>query len=69
MTETRFSVQGMKCGGCVAKAREAVARLPGFEDAEFDLKTGTALVKGDVDPQAVLHALAKAGYPAALRAA
>src|SRR4030067_953552 len=30
ITETRFSVSGMKCGGCVARATEALAKLPGF---------------------------------------
>ena len=62
--ETHFSVRGMKCGGCVAKATEAVSKLPGYVSAEFDLKSGTAVVKGGVDPQAVVSALTKVGYPA-----
>ncbi len=36
--ETHYSVRGMKCGGCIAKATEAVSNLPGFVSAEFDLK-------------------------------
>jgi copper chaperone CopZ len=64
MVETHFSVKGMKCGGCIAKATEAVSVLPGFASAEFDLKNGSAVVKGSVDPQAVVNALTKAGYPA-----
>lgn len=65
--ETRYSVQGMKCGGCIAKATETLAKLPGYEGAEFDLKGGTAVVKGTVDAQAVIRALTNAGYPAAPR--
>ncbi len=65
--ETRYSVQGMKCGGCIAKATEALAKLPGYESAEFDLKSGTAAVKGAVDAQAVVRALTGAGYPASVR--
>lgn len=65
--ETRYSVQGMKCGGCIAKATEALAKLPGYEGAEFDLKSGTAVVKGAVDAQAVVQVLTNAGYPAGLR--
>lgn len=65
--ETRYSVQNMKCGGCVAKATEALAKLPGYESAEFDLKNGTAVVKGAVDAQAVVRALTGAGYPATPR--
>ena len=63
-SETRFSVEGMKCGGCVAKATEAVSKLPGYQACEFDLKTASAVVKGDVDPQAVVKALTEVGYPA-----
>lgn len=62
--ETRFSVQGMKCGGCVARAQEAVSKLDGYEGAEFDFKSGSGVVRGEVDPEAVIHALTKLGYPA-----
>ena len=62
--EKHYSVRGMKCGGCIAKATEAVSKLPGYVSAEFDLKNGTAVVKGGVDPRAVVNALAKVGYPA-----
>ncbi len=65
--ETRYSVRNMKCGGCIAKATEALAKLPGYESAEFDLKSGTAVVKGAVDTQAVIRALTGVGYPADLR--
>jgi copper chaperone CopZ len=65
-SETRFSVEGMKCGGCVAKATEAVSKLPGLVEARFDLTTKSAVIKGSVDPQAVIQALNGAGYPAKL---
>ncbi|MEK7816216.1 MAG: heavy metal-associated domain-containing protein [Pseudomonadota bacterium] len=67
MTETRYRVQDMKCGGCIAKATEALAKLPGYVSAEFDLKAGTAAVRGSVDPQVVMQTLGDAGYPAALK--
>ena len=62
--ETHYSVRGMKCGGCIAKATEALSKLPGYVSAEFDLKRGSAVVKGGVEPQAVVNALTKLGYPA-----
>jgi copper chaperone len=62
--ETHFTVKGMKCGGCIAKATEVLSRLPGYASAEFDLKAGKAVVKGNVDPQAAANALTRAGYPA-----
>ena len=62
--ETRYKVSGMKCGGCIAKATEALSKLPGYVSADFDLKNGTAVVKGSVSPPAVVNALTKVGYPA-----
>lgn|GEM_PF-204135 len=67
--ETHYYVKGMKCDGCIAKAKEALGALPGYVDAEFDLKAGTAVVKGDVDPQAVAQALTAVGYPAVVKSA
>lgn len=64
MTVKRYRVEGMKCGGCIAKATAALSPLPGYVAAEFDLKAGTALVQGEVDPQAVVQALKSAGYAA-----
>lgn len=64
--ETHYSVSGMKCGGCIARATEAVSKLPGFVEARFDLAAKSAVVKGRVDPQAVIRALNGAGYPAKL---
>ncbi len=62
--ETHYSVQRMKCGGCIAKATAALSSLPGYVSADFDLKSGTAVIKGDVAPQAVVNALNNVGYPA-----
>jgi len=62
--ETRFHVQGMKCDGCISRANDVLKALPGFEAAQFDLKEGSAVVSGEVDPQSVCAALTQAGYPA-----
>ncbi len=62
--ETRYRISGMKCGGCIAKATEALSKLPGYVSAEFDLKSGNAVVKGGVEAQAVVRALTQIGYPA-----
>lgn len=67
MSETQYYVQGMKCGGCIEAGNKALAEVNGFESAEFDLATGTAVVQGDVDPQAVCMALSNAGYPAVVK--
>ncbi len=67
ITDTHYTVSGMKCGGCVAKATEAVSKLPGIVEARFDLATKSAVIKGSVDPQAVIQALAGVGYTATVQ--
>ncbi len=64
--ETRFKVRGMKCGSCAARARGAVSKLRGVVDVMVDPKGGRAVVKGAVDPKAVIEALTQIAYPAAL---
>lgn len=68
-TITEYHVEKMKCGGCVAKAQEALKGVAGFESAEFDLEAKTGKVVGNVDPQSVCLALAQAGYPAVVKSA
>lgn len=60
----RYRVHGLKCGGCVAKAKSALAQVPGYVEAEFDLPTGAVVVRGRADSAAVVRALAHAGYSA-----
>lgn len=67
MSEIRLKVSGMKCGGCEARAKEAVAKLPGYADASFDHKTGTGVVRGELDPASVIQALAGVGYRASVQ--
>lgn len=67
-TETRYTLTGLKCGGCVAKATAALQALPGVTAAQVDLATQTARVQGEVAPAAVIAALHAAGYPAELKA-
>jgi copper chaperone CopZ len=66
-TQTEFHIKGMKCAGCIASARQALSAVPGFESADFDLKAGTGVVRGDIDPQAAAQALASVGYPAVVK--
>ncbi len=65
--KTQFYVTGMSCNGCVKKATEAVSKIQGFENAEFNLEAGTAVIEGTIDPQAAAQALTDAGYPAVVK--
>jgi len=69
MGTTQYFVTGMKCDGCIKRAKSALQDVPGFESAEFNLAEGTAVVSGDVDPQAVAQVLTETGYPATVKSA
>ncbi|SBS77515.1 putative copper ion binding protein [uncultured Mycobacterium sp.] len=62
MTVTTYKVQGMTCGHCVSTVKAAVASVPGAQDVEVDLATGTVTVTGAPSEQAVAQAISEAGY-------
>ena len=66
-TETTFYISGLKCDGCVATAKNALANVTGFESADFNLEAGTMCVIGDVDPQAISTAMSEVGYAAVVK--
>ncbi|WP_418280567.1 heavy-metal-associated domain-containing protein [Halorubrum sp. DTA98] len=59
-----FEVDGMACGGCEENVTDALSALPGVESVTADHEAGTATVEGDVDVDAAIDAIAKAGYDA-----
>lgn len=69
MTETAFYISGLKCDGCIATAKGSLAKVSGFQSADFDLKAGTMVVTGDVDPQAIAQAMSDVGYAAVVKSA
>jgi copper chaperone CopZ len=66
---TQFFIEKMKCDGCVTSANEALASLPGFVSAEYDLAAGVGTITGDIDPQAACQILTEKGYPAVVKSA
>lgn len=61
----RLSISGMSCAGCVATVEKALRGVPGVEEANVNFAEHTALIKGDVERQALLSAVTTAGYAAA----
>jgi Cu+-exporting ATPase len=67
-TSFTFSISGLNCGACVGRAEAALAAIPGAHDARVNLANHSGRVAG-VSPDAVLQALAAAGYPAQVKQA
>jgi copper chaperone len=59
-----YTVTGMTCSHCVASVTEEVQEIPGVEDVEVVLETGSLSVTSNepVDDAAVKAAVEDAGY-------
>ena len=65
MTSTKsYTVTGMTCAHCVASVTEEVQEIPGVEDVDVVLESGTLKVTSaePVDDAAVKAAVEEAGY-------
>ncbi len=61
----RLSIGGMSCAGCVAAVEQALAAVPGVQEATVNFAEHTAQVSGHVGAEALIKAVVDAGYEAA----
>lgn len=63
-----FKVSGMDCAACTTEIKRSVEKVPGVLSADIDFSAGQATVvsNGKADSQAVIAAVAAAGYKAEL---
>ena len=55
--KNEYSIEGVKCGGCVAAVKEKLSKLDNVDNVEINIQEKTIVVEGDVskeDLQAVL---------------
>lgn len=57
-------ISGMSCASCVTRVQNALQNVPGVVAARVNLAERTALVTGCAAPEALLNAVAAAGYSA-----
>ena len=64
MTTATYQITGMTCGHCVSSVSNELGKLPGVEDVNVDLATGTASVTSEasLDIESVRAAVEEAGY-------
>lgn len=64
MSTSIITVTGMTCGGCASKVRNEVGAVAGVTAVDADPATGRVTVEsaGEVDTDAVRHAVEAAGY-------
>lgn len=61
-----LNIGGMTCGHCQSGVARALRSVPGVQDAQVDLQTGTAVVRGDADVQQLVDAVLEEGYGASV---
>ncbi|MFM0341075.1 heavy metal translocating P-type ATPase [Paraburkholderia fungorum] len=64
-----LAIGGMTCASCALRVEKALAKVPGVAGASVNLATETATVNlsdAALDPNALIEAVTKAGYDAAL---
>lgn len=63
-----LNIKGMDCAACTTAIKRSVEKVPGVRSADIDFAGGQATVVSDgkTDPQAVIAAVAAAGYKAEL---
>ena len=67
MDKITLKVEGMTCGGCVAKVTKALQDAPGVGEATVDLRAKRADIFGDeLDSGALAEMLTKLGFNASL---
>ena len=63
----QYLVTGMSCAACQARVEKAVSKVPGVESCAVNLLTNSMGVEGSADKKAIIEAVEKAGYGAALK--
>lgn len=66
LVDSRFTVPGMRCAGCIAKIERGLGELPGVEAARVNFSAKRVAVRHQpgIDDEALVHALERLGFEA-----
>ncbi|MCW8827539.1 MAG: heavy-metal-associated domain-containing protein [Gammaproteobacteria bacterium] len=64
MSNEQFTVQNVKCGGCVSAIESGLKELTGVESVEVTIEGGQVTVSGEsLSREAISDKLKQLGYP------
>ncbi|MCF1958444.1 copper ion binding protein, partial [Escherichia coli] len=63
-SSVQLLIDGMTCASCVSKVHKALQSVDGVENVRVNLAERSALVTGEIDHDALVTAIEKAGYGA-----
>jgi len=60
----KLKITGMTCNHCRAAVHKALSGVGGARNVEVDLEAGTAVVRGEPEPERLVAAVKDEGYGA-----
>ena len=55
--KNEYSIEGVKCGGCVAAVKERLSKLGNVDNIEVNIQEKTVVVEGEVSKEDLQAAL------------
>ena len=55
--KNEYSIEGVKCGGCVAAVKEKLSKLDNVDNIEVNIQEKTVVVEGEVSKEDLQAAL------------
>lgn len=60
--KNEYSIEGVKCGGCVATVKERLLKLDNVDNVEINIQEKTIKVEGTVSKEELQAALSDTNY-------
>ena len=60
--KNEYSIEGVKCGGCVATVKDKLSKLENVDSVEVSIQEKTLTVEGDVAKESLQAALSDTKY-------
>ena len=60
--KNEYSIEGVKCGGCVATVKERLSKLDNVDNIKVNIQEKTVVVEGEVSKEDLQAALEGTNY-------
>ena len=60
--KNEYSIEGVKCGGCVAAVKEKLSKLDNVDNVEINIQEKNIVVEGEVSKEELQAALEGTNY-------
>ena len=60
--KNEYSIEGVKCGGCVAAVKEKLSKLDNVDNIEVNIQEKTVVVEGKVSKEDLQAALEETNF-------